>query len=259
MKGAAKLETLKKALKPKPVDVDSIATGLHCLDGKSLFNKGQITVIGGYPGMGTTTIASILALSISKKEKTLFYSFERPYKNTLENFRRYVKDNDQGGKNLYLYDQYYSCLDEFYHTIREVLLEKKIELLVIDGIHHFATIFNGEEDILLSQVISTLKEICLELGVCMIVTCGVKQENAFNRATSRTWVYDLVGGKSLESQVDNILLIYRPIYDGVLEGPDGNSTEGIIEVNIAKSYLASLSKSDFTIKYNSNFTQLTCN
>jgi replicative DNA helicase len=91
---------------------------------------------------------------------------------------------------------------------------------------------NREQEI--SQISRSLKMIAKELNVPVIALSQLSRAVETRSGEKRPMLSDLRESGAIEQDADMVVFIYRPEYYGLTEDADGNPTQGIAEVIIAK-------------------------
>ena len=91
---------------------------------------------------------------------------------------------------------------------------------------------NREQEI--SQISRSLKMIAKELNVPVIALSQLSRAVETRSGEKRPMLSDLRESGAIEQDADMVVFIYRPEYYGLTEDAEGNSTQGIAEVIIAK-------------------------
>lgn len=118
---------------------------------------------------------------------------------------------------------------------RNLKIQHDIKLVVIDYLQLMSgppeTRNNREQEV--SQISRGLKAIAKELDIPVIALSQLNRA-VENRTGKRPQLSDLRESGSIEQDADLVVFIHRPEKFGILQDDDGNSTEGLAEIIIAK-------------------------
>lgn len=97
---------------------------------------------------------------------------------------------------------------------------------------------NREQEI--AAISRSLKSVAKELNVPVIVGSQLSRAVEIRGGNKRPQLSDLRESGSIEQDADMVLFLYRPEYYGMTEDGEGNSTQGLAEVIVAKHRNGSL-------------------
>ena len=223
------------------------------------FLPGEFVVVGGRPGMGKTQFAINLAINISKKHNTQFYTYDDTevniirrilgnichipvYKFEYDELSEINKEmiNKVGGliKELKLHISecnYLNFLDFKSDLIKDIK-EKDLKVVFVDFLQAIIpskTRYNREFEI--GYVCRELKSIAKEYNVCIITTCQLSRAVETRGSSKRPILSDLRDSGSIEQEADKVLMLYRPEYYMLDTLEDGSLTRGLLELIVVKN------------------------
>jgi len=112
---------------------------------------------------------------------------------------------------------------------------------------------NREQEI--ASISRSLKSIAKELNVPVIVGSQLSRAVETRGGNKRPQLSDLRESGSIEQDADMVLFLYRPEYYGMTEDEEGNPTQGMAEVIVAKHRNGSLDS--VVLKFVGKYTQFT--
>ncbi|MEA3316872.1 MAG: replicative DNA helicase [Bacteroidota bacterium] len=119
---------------------------------------------------------------------------------------------------------------------RRLKSQYDIDIIIIDYLQLMTgppeTKGNREQEI--STISRSLKGIAKELNVPIIALSQLNRSVELRSGSKRPQLSDLRESGAIEQDADMVLFINRPEKYGILEDEDGNSTQGIAEIIIAK-------------------------
>jgi len=136
---------------------------------------------------------------------------------------------------VYIDDTAAISLTELRAKCRNLKIQYDIRLIVIDYLQLMSgppeTKNNREQEV--SQISRGLKAIAKELNVPVIALSQLNRA-VENRTGKRPQLSDLRESGAIEQDADIVIFIHRPEKFGILQDENGNSTEGLAEIIIAK-------------------------
>ncbi|GAB4320199.1 MAG: replicative DNA helicase [Bacteroidales bacterium] len=137
---------------------------------------------------------------------------------------------------LYIDDTPALSIFELRAKCRRLKAQHDIQLIIIDYIQLMST--GGENKGNREQEISTisrsLKALAKELDVPVITLSQLNRSVETRTGDKRPILSDLRESGAIEQDADLVLFIYRPEYYKIAEDKDGNPTDGMAEIIIAK-------------------------
>jgi replicative DNA helicase len=239
--------------------------------------KGEIVVFGGRPGMGKTRLLIQLALSMSRKNKVLFHSLDLDVY-TITNYFissiaeipiRELTSNELSDDEKIRLEESKEQLKEFQISItsdtinsfddvfdfyKKLIVEQGIQVICIDYLQLISNYyFHKSRDMEITLFLRTLKNFAKEHKVTFLITSQLNRSVEIRGGDHRPYLSDLRESGSIEEYADKVLLIYRPEYYQLLVNEEGDSTLGVIELNIAKNNTGKLDA--VLLHSNHNFTR----
>lgn len=111
-----------------------------------------------------------------------------------------------------------------------------VEIIFIDYLQLMTvgSEFKGNREREISYITSSLKATAKELDVPIIALSQLNRNLESRAGDKRPMLSDLRESGSTEQDSDLVIFIHRPEKYGILEDGDGNSTQGIADIIIAK-------------------------
>ena len=221
-------------------------------------------VVAARPGMGKTSfLLSILRnASIDHKKPIAFFSLEM---SSLQLTNRLIAQESQlsnekikrGNLKAYEWQQLYHktaaltqapiyiddtaglSLFEFRAKCRRLKAQHKVEMVIVDYLQLMAgdtqrNRHHGNREQEIAAISRGLKAIAKELNIPIIAASQLSRAVETRGGDKRPQLSDLRESGAIEQDVDIAIFLYRPEYYGITQGEDGNPTDQITEVIIAK-------------------------
>lgn len=243
--------------------VSGVPTGFHNLD--KLFQgwqKGDLIVWGGRPGMGKTSAVVQLTINAAKMGfPVAFFTLEiaklqlvmkmqsNESEIPFERIRGNLLGPDEWEKlqaacdrlsrlPIYIDDTSKLSVRSLKSKCRKLKRQGKLKMIVVD----FIQLMNGSEgvnknanrDQEVSYISSSLKALAKELDVPVIALSSLNRESEKRGGSKEPRLSDLRESGSLESDADIVILLHRPEYYDISEFSDGSPTENVAELIIDK-------------------------
>jgi replicative DNA helicase len=166
--------------------------------------------------------------------------------NTERIFKNYIDDNDLiqignmsdnvGTTNLWIDDTPSITITEFRGRARRLVHEKKVKIIYVDYLQllSVSTSKHSTREQEISAISKGLKQVAKELNIPIVALSQLSRAVETRGGEKRPQLSDLREGGSQEADADLIFLLYRPELYGITETSDGISTNGLMEVIIAK-------------------------
>lgn len=263
-----------------------VPTGLRALDYKTNgFQPGDLIIVAGRPSMGKTAVALKLAKSASEaKCHILFFSLEMtniPLASRLTcSYGGISPDNlSKGTLTPAEWDKYHETSSELQKLpfsiddnpradlihISAVSRSKRrkglCDMIVIDYLQLIDSPntgktngFNNREQEI-SKMSRGLKLLAKELDVPVILLAQLSRAVEQRGGDKRPILSDLRESGAIEQDADMVIFPYRPEYYKITQDSEGNSTEGLMILGIAKYRNGSIG--DVYAKCSPDLTQIT--
>lgn len=244
-------------------------------------HRTNYTIIAARPGAGKTTLLLDLILhAVRNKIPSLFFSLEMSYNEVLsllaqkitgvsnKRMRSGQVDDSQLMKIQEFMEELYelpiyietgvSDIGDLKHKARMYSKKYEIQLVGIDYVQLLGIRdFRGNRNSELEKISRGLKSLASEkdCNVALITLAQIGRA-VEHLATKRPSIAHLKDSGSLEQDADNIILMYRPDYYGIMEDEEGDSTKGIVEAKVAKNRHVSDSLPNVKLRYDPIRNQL---
>jgi replicative DNA helicase len=225
------------------------------------FQKSDMIVLAARPGMGKTAFVLSLArnAAVDYKKGVAVFSLEmsslqlvnrlisseteiageKLKKGNLEPYE-WEQLNSRIGKltnaPIYINDTPGLSIFELRAQCRRLKAEKDIQMVIIDYLQLMTATVEGkgnrEQEI--SAISRAVKGIAKELEVPVIALSQLSRAVETRGGDKRPLLSDLRESGAIEQDADMVMFIYRPEYYGITADEDGNSTQGLSELIIAK-------------------------
>lgn len=259
-------ETLKEmeALKDKKDGLTGIASGFTDLDRMtSGWQKSDLVIIAARPAMGKTAFVLSCArnAAVDFDKPVVVFSLEM---SSIQLVNRLVSGETEieqekirkGTLEEWEWQQIHSKIGrleqapliiddtpglnifEFRAKCRRLKSQHDIQLIIIDYLQLMqgkADGKNGNREQEIGSISRALKSVAKELNVPVIALSQLSRA-VENRpgGSKRPMLSDLRESGSIEQDADMVLFLYRPEYYGLEQDEDGNPTQGVGEIIIAK-------------------------
>ncbi len=249
-----------EAIHSKQLASFSVPTGFYALDDVlGGFQKSDLVIVAARPSMGKTAFALSAArnAAIDHKVPIAIFSLEMATiqlvvrlicaeaKINAHNVRTGNFKAEDGSKisrtahrlseaPIYIDDTPAQNILEIRAKARRLKAEKNIGLIIIDYLQLMtaSTKTNSREQEI-STISRSLKTLAKELNVPVIALSQLNRA-VETRTDKRPQLSDLRESGSIEQDADVVIFLTRPEYYGITQFADGESTEGIAEVIVAK-------------------------
>lgn len=257
---------------------DTITSGFEEMDEDGVFQLGEYTVIGGRPAMGKTQLLVNLALNMSANVPVLFLSYdlsdsailkrmianltgislnrlELGKVNDLEKKLIASMEKEFSQRQLFINDRGYSNVSHVRDLCRTNKINHDVKVVFIDHLQLLGTSrYRNNREMEMSYVSRSLKTIARDYNILIIAASQLSRSVEQRGGDKRPQLSDLRESGAIEQDADKVFFLYRPEYYGLLQDEDGNSTQGLSELILAKN------RSGFNTRYmfgrDKNFTRL---
>ena len=249
-------------LNSKSDGTSGVPTGFSNLDRVTGgFQKSDMIVLAARPGMGKTAFVVSLArnAAVDYKKGVAIFSLEM---SSLQLVNRLISgETEIAGEKLkkgnlepYEWEQLSARIGKLTNApifindtpglsvfelraqCRRLKAEKDIQMVIIDYLQLMTASVEGkgnrEQEI--SAISRAVKGIAKELDIPVIALSQLSRAVETRGGDKRPQLSDLRESGAIEQDADMVMFIYRPEYYGITADEDGNSTQGLGELIIAK-------------------------
>jgi replicative DNA helicase len=220
---------------------------------------GEFVVIGSRPGMGKTQLIVNMALNIAKQVPVLYYSLElselmltsriaaaitkipadRIINSTLTEQQKetIIKVADEiENLPLFIYERNTNGMSGFKEMCRKHVKEKGVKVIFVDYLQLLnSTRYRNNRELEIGYISRELKNIARELTICVVATSQLSRSVEQRGGERKPILSDLRESGSIEQDADKVIFLYRPTYYGIVLDEDGNSTQYLMELILAKN------------------------
>lgn len=274
------IEQIQEAAK-RPDGLSGVPSGFTEMDRMTAgWQKSDLIIIAARPAMGKTAFVLSMArnIAVDHKRPVAFFSLEmasdqlvkrliaseselssekirngslKDYEWTqLETKIRKLEDAP-----LYLDDTPALSIFEFRAKLRRLVMQHKVELVVIDYLQLMTAGGNTSREQEVSTISRSLKAIAKELQIPILALSQLNRSVEMRAGDKRPQLSDLRESGAIEQDADMVLFIHRPDYYGITEDAVGNSLLGLAEIIVAKHRNGSVG--DIQLKFIKEFTRFT--
>jgi len=242
-----------------------LKTGLPGFDEKfGGLGCGELVVVGGRPGMGKTQLLVQLTLELSKTTPVLFFSYDLSQFHLTQRFMSAVSElsvnqiiygqlsAEQRSKlsqdalqlsshQILLNETAHSSIEEFKALCKLHVEADQVKVVMIDYLQLLSERKTRQNrDAELSFIARELKNLAKELQICIVASSQLSRSLEMRGGDRKPFMSDLRESGAIEQDADKVLFIYRPEYYGFLQDEYGNSTQGLVELIMAKNRTGSM-------------------
>ncbi|MFN5325008.1 MAG: replicative DNA helicase [Bacteroidota bacterium] len=245
------------------------------------WQKSDLVIIAARPGMGKTAFVLSLARNAAVKfgNPVAFFSLEMSsiqLVNRLisaesgivsDKIRKGMLENHEWEQlnskikplldaPLYIDDTPALSVFELRAKCRRLVAEKKVCMIIIDYLQLMVAggdskVGNREQEI--STISRSLKAIAKELSVPILALSQLSRAVETRGSSKRPQLSDLRESGAIEQDADMVMFIYRPEYYDLDQDENGQSTQGLAEINVAKNRNGALKS--VNLKFIGNLTR----
>jgi replicative DNA helicase len=242
--------------------ITGVATGLHLLDNfTSGLQGGELYILAARPSMGKTALAITLAMNIAKNNRpVLFHSMEMNFQSLgkrilsglssvdLHEINRgtfekeefaYITQQVVKMNNLPIFIDDSSSVDIFELKSKTLNYIRKVkpkvifvDYLQLARVAQKKSNSNREQEI--STISQQLKALAKETNLPVVALSQLNRD-VEKRADKKPNLADLRESGSIEQDADVVFLLHRAEYYGIMQDENGNSTENLAELIVAKN------------------------
>lgn len=223
------------------------------------FRPGEFIVFGGRPGMGKTVVLIDLIKRISLRDPVLLIALDLATVQISNRIISSVLDYElpiKGPEDLrsidkekldflaeYLEAMQLSICETTFDSMlalksycEKMVKEKGIRVIAIDYLQMLSSNrYRHNRELEVSYISRTLKKIAKDLNICMIVSSQLSRSVETRGGDKRPQLSDLRESGAIEQDADKVIFVYRPAYYGITTDEDGNSTQGLLELQMVKN------------------------
>ena len=224
------------------------------------FRKGELVIIGGRPGVGKTKLMVHFCRFMAERgTPTAYFNFDLTADQLVYRFlsniskvsehtmrKKLLLDSDKLALNdageklnrfpIYIDDSASQNIFSIREKCKKLVKDHKVEVVFVDYIQMIGGLGrknNREYEI--SLVSRELKQMAKELDVCVIASSQLSRAVEQRGGSKRPQLSDLRESGAIEQDADKVIFIYRPDIAGITQDENGNSTENIAELILAKN------------------------
>lgn len=226
----------------------AVPTGFKLLDSylNGGWKEGELILIGARPSVGKTSLALTFAENAAKEGKNvLFFSIEMTALDIFEKLMSFVtnlacSDIIKGNVEKETLEKAYKKVlklsidiaelsradsNEVIEVVKKTLLEKKVDLIVVDYLQFLRDKSKANESIRVGKISKNLKTLARMTGIPVVCPAQLNRK-AEERTKKEPRMSDLRDSGNLEQDADIVLLLHRDP-----EGDNRNSAKIIIAKN----------------------------
>ena len=246
-------------IKAEGITQAGLSTGLKDLDELlGGWQKSDLIILAGRPGMGKTAAALTFALNAAKEGHPIgFFSLEMANDQVVARLvsmvgklrldlvnQKQIKESDMGAYDsarelvaslpIYIDDTPGLHYHDLTARAKRLAKRHKVELLVVDYLQlvHGSTSRQDSREQEVSRATQGLKALAKSLNVPVLALAQLSRSVEL-RADKRPELSDLRESGSIEQEADVVAFLYRPSYYGI-RGKDGEDTSGTASIIIRK-------------------------
>ncbi len=250
-----------EAAKEKDGHLSGVPSGFTDLDRLTAgWQKSDLIVLAARPGMGKTAFVLSMArnMAVDLKKPTAIFSLEmssvqlvtriisgeselpadKLRKGDLEEYewqQLNSKITNLIDAPIYIDDTPALSVFELRAKCRRLKEQHQIEIIIIDYLQLMtAGTDTGNREQEISTISRSLKSLAKELNVPIIVLSQLNRSVETRGGSKKPLLSDLRESGAIEQDADMVLFIYRPEYYKIYQDDEGNPTQGIGEIIIAK-------------------------
>lgn len=245
--------------------VHLLKTGLPGFDDKfGGLGCGEFVLVGGRPGMGKTQLLVQLALALSQSTPVLFFSYDLSQFHLTQRFMSAVSElsvnqiiygqlsAEQRSKlsqdalqlsshQILLNETAHSSMAEFKSLCKQHVEADQVKVVLIDYLQLLSERKTRQNrDTELAFITRELKNLAKDLQICIVASSQLSRSLEIRGGDRKPIMSDLRGSGAIEQDADKVLFIYRPEYYGFMQDEYGNSTQGLVELIMAKNRTGSM-------------------
>jgi len=187
--------------------------------------------------LSTISAHKILQQNLTQEEKNILMAVE-------SKFNQY---------QLYINDSCNNSISNFASHCKKQIEENGVKVIFVDYLQMMSSNkYRNNRELEISHISRELKSIAKDYNVCIIAASQLSRAVEMRGGIKHPHLSDLRESGAIEQDADKVLFIYRPEYYGLTLDEDGNNTEGLTELILAKNRNGSLGTTK--LQRSSNFT-----
>ncbi len=221
--------------------------------------QGELVVVGGRPGMGKTQLLVNVALNVSVDNPVLYFTLELSefllsarfvssltgiaVKNILQNE---LLDNEKeslatietkfANHKIFINDSCNYSVLALKDYCKKHIEENGVKVIILDYLQLISyNKYRNNRELEISFISRELKNIAKEFNVCVIVSSQLSRAVESRGGSRHPQLSDLRESGAIEQNADKVFFIYRPEYYGLSCDEDGNDTNCLVELIVAKN------------------------
>ena len=223
------------------------------------FHLGDFVVVGARPSMGKTQWLVNLALNISDNHPVLYFSYDLSLQALTNRFLAsltgieaqkiqnqqlsleekewiYSTEEEFSKYKLFLSEGFNNSMHQLKALCKQYVEKHGIQVLIIDYLQMMGTTkYRSSRELEMSYISRELKNIAKDLNICVIAASQLSRAVETRSLSRHPMLSDLRESGAIEQNADKVLFLYRPVYYGIDTDDQGNNTEGLVELILAKN------------------------
>jgi replicative DNA helicase len=127
-------------------------------------------------------------------------------------------------------------MEDFKALCKQHVEADKVKVVVIDYLQLLSERKTRQNrDAELSFITRELKNLAKDLQICIVASSQLSRSLETRGGDRKPLLSDLRESGAIEQNADKVLFIYRPEYYGFMQDEYGNSTQGLVELIVAKN------------------------
>lgn len=262
-------EIIEEQFKKKTNRKQFIPTGFENIDNELIgLSKGELCIIGGRSGMGTTTLGIQLALQMGISHRVVFWNIHHssewmgdklisqishtPFQEVRnQKAFKVIDKNNVVSKMEKLHFNLFKKNRNLKDLNQLLSVSNKIEIIIIDYLQ-LLEYENQIEFMHEESGMAQLKRIAEKNNILIIALSQVSREVEERGGENRPRLGDILGPKRVSEFADKVFLMYRPEYYGITEDYLGNTNHNHISLELVKNTSGALHQ--FQLMKDNNFT-----
>lgn len=222
------------------------------------FALGEFIVIGGRPAMGKTQLLINLSLNISVETPVLYFTFDLSESLLANRFisslsgieinkilQQEFTDEEKGKLasmgnlmsqyKIFVNDSFNNSISALRAHCQKQIENHGVKVIIVDYLQMMSSLkyrHNRENE--MSYISRELKSIAKDFNVCVIASSQLSRA-VESRPIKLPQLSDLRESGAIEQDADKVIFLYRHEYYGIACDENGESTEGITDVILAKN------------------------